>query len=99
MIEALTKLGMDEDKATRMVERAYENKGYIGKEVESRARAAGYDGLMQYRNGDLSEVVVYDPNAIKSAIGNKGAYDISKPDLNEASGGLIKVKNKRKAKA
>lgn len=90
MIEALVKLGIDQDAAARMVERAYENKGYIGKEVESRARAAGYDGLMQYRDGDLSEVVSYNPNAVKSAIGNKGTYDTNKPDLNEAGGGLIK---------
>jgi hypothetical protein len=89
MIEALTKLGIDEDAAARMVERAYENKGYIGKEVESRARAAGYDGLMQYRDGDLSEVVSYNPNAVKSAIGNKGTYDTSSPELNKAKGGKV----------
>jgi hypothetical protein len=89
MIEALVKLGLDEDKAARMVERAYENKGYIGKEVETRARAAGYDGLMQYRNGDLNEVVSYNPNAIKSAIGNEGTYDTSLPDLSKAEGGSV----------
>lgn len=89
MIEALVKLGVDEDKAVRMVERAYENKGYIGKEVETRARAAGYDGLMQYRNGDLSEVVSYNPNAVKSAIGNEGTYDTSVPDLSKAEGGSV----------
>jgi len=89
MIEALTKLGMDEDKATRMVERAYEQKGYIGKEVESRARAAGYDGLAQYRNGELSEVVAFDPNTVKSAIGNRGTYDTNEPDLNKAGGGSV----------
>jgi hypothetical protein len=91
MIEALVKLGMDEDKASRMVERAYEQKGYIGKEVESRARAAGYDGLAQYRNGELSEVVAYNPNAVKSSIGNRGTYDITSPELNEAQGGAIRL--------
>ena len=88
MIEALVKLGMDEDKASRMVERAYENKGYIGKEVQLRALSQGYDGLMQYRNGDLAEVVVYNPNAIKSATGNQGTYDITSPELSKAHGGL-----------
>jgi hypothetical protein len=89
MIEALTKLGMDEDKAARMVERAYEEKGYIGKQVENRARAAGYDGLMQYRDGELSEVVSYNPNAVKSAIGNEGTYDIYNPELSKADGGSV----------
>lgn len=93
MIEALTKLGIDESKAARMVERAYENKGYIGKEVESRARAQGFDGLMQYRNGELAEVVSYNPNAIKSAIGNEGTYDTSVPLLNKAEGGLIRMQD------
>jgi len=88
MIEALIRLGMDESQASRMVERAYENKGYIGKEVESRARAAGYDGLMQYtKDGELGEVVSYNPNAVKSAIGNKGTYDIYSPELSKAEGG------------
>ncbi len=99
MIEALMKLGMDEDKASRMVERAYEQKGYIGKEVESRARAAGYDGLMQYRNGDLSEVVSYNPNTIKSAIGNQGTYDINSPDLSKARGGEVHMQKGGKSGA
>ena len=89
MVEALTKLGMDEDKALRMVEKAYEEKGYIGKQVQSRAQAQGYDGLMQYRDGELSEVVSYNPNAVKSAIGNQGTYDISQPDLSKAHGGYV----------
>ena len=94
MIEALIKLGMDESKATRTVERAYENKGYIGKEVESRARAQGFDGLLQYdRDGSLSEVVSYNPSAIKSALGNEGTYDTSVPLLNKADGGLIRMQD------
>ena len=99
MIEALTKLGIDEDKAARMVERAYENKGYIGKEVESRARAQGFDGLMQYRDGELSEVVSYNPSAIKSALGNEGTYDTSVPLLNKAEGGLIRMQDGGEIKA
>lgn len=89
MIEALMKLGMDEDKAARMVEKAYEDKGYIGKQVQSRAQAKGHDGLMQYRDGELSEVVAYNPNTVKSAIGNEGTYDIYNPDLSKAVGGGV----------
>ena len=91
MIEALVKLGMDEDKASRMVERAYDQKGYIGKEVQTRAQAQGYDGLMQYRDGDLNEVVTYQPGAVKSAIGNEGTYDPMQIDLNKAKGGAVSI--------
>ena len=89
MIEALTRLGMDGPKARKMVERAYDTKGYIGKEVESRARAAGYDGLMQYRNGNLEEVVSYNPSSIKSAIGNVGTFDTTINDLSKKTGGDV----------
>jgi hypothetical protein len=91
MIEALMRLGMGEQQAARLVERAYENRGYIGKEVETRARAKGYDGLLQYdKDGELSEVVSYNPNAIKSAIGNRGTFDVSKPELSKKKGGKVK---------
>jgi len=72
-----------------LVERAFEEKGNIGKQIQSRAQAQGYDGIMQYRGGDLSEVVSYNPNAVKSAIGNQGTYDINLPDLSKATGGVI----------
>lgn len=86
--EALMKLGVDEDKAISMVEKAYEEKGNIGKQIQTRAQAQGYDGIMQYRGGDLSEVVSYRPNAVKSAIGNQGTYDINFPELSKAKGGI-----------
>ena len=92
--EALVMLGMDESKAISLVERAYEEKGNIGKQIQSRAQAQGYDGLMQYRNGELSEVVSYNPSSVKSAIGNKGTYDTTQPDINEAQGGLATLKRK-----
>jgi hypothetical protein len=46
---------------------------------------------MQYRDGDLSEVVSYNPNAVKSDIGNRGTYDINDPDLNKAAGGAVRM--------
>ena len=88
MVEALIKLGMDEDKASNMVEKAYEDRGYIGKQVQSRAQARGHDGLMLYhKNGELGEVVHYNPRMIKSAIGNRGTYDTTKDDLSMKRGG------------
>jgi hypothetical protein len=91
MIEALELLGMESGKAAKMVGRAYETKGYIGKEVESRAKAAGYDGLLHYdHRGNLVEVVSYNPNAIKSATGNRGTFDTSHPDLSKARGGATR---------
>jgi acyl-CoA thioesterase-1 len=86
--DALMSLGMDEASAIRLVEKAFEEKGNIGKQIQTRAQAQGYDGIMQYRGDDLSEVVSYRPNAVKSAIGNRGTYDINEPDLSKAHGGL-----------
>lgn len=89
MVEALMKLGLPESKAARMVEKAYEDKGYVGKQVQSRAQNLGYDALAQYRDGKLQEVVAYNPNAVKSAIGNQGDFDIYNPELSKAEGGQI----------
>jgi hypothetical protein len=87
--DALMSLGMDEASAIRLVEKAFEEKGNIGKQIQSRAQAQGYDGIMQYRGDELSEVVSYNPNAVKSATGNQGTYDIYSPDLSKADGGKI----------
>jgi hypothetical protein len=87
--EALINLGMDEESAIRLVEKAFEEKGNIGKQIQSRAQAQGYDGIMQYRGDELSEVVSYNPNAVKSATGNQGTYDLTSPDLSKADGGKI----------
>ena len=87
--DALMSLGMDEASAIRLVEKAFEEKGNIGKQIQSRAQAQGYDGIMQYRGDELSEVVSYNPNAVKSAIGNQGTYDLNSPDLSKADGGKI----------
>lgn len=50
---------------------------------------AGYDGLM-LNEGGYKTYGVLDPRKIKSSIGNRGAYDITDPDINMAGGGLLK---------
>ena len=48
----------------------------------------GHDGVIGIENG--SEVYApFEETQIKSATGNRGTYDTSKPDLNEAQGGLV----------
>jgi hypothetical protein len=88
--DALIKLGVEQGKAENMIERMWEDKGNIGKQIQSRAQAQGYDGLMVYQDGELSEIVSYNPSAIKSAIGNEGTYDITNPDMNKAGGGAVR---------
>ncbi len=41
-------------------------------------KAAGYDGII---NDQHSEIIVFDPNQIKSAIGNNGDFDPANPDI------------------
>lgn len=91
MKAALRQLGVDPKQADKIVDRAYESKGYIGKEVMSRAQKQGYDGIAQYRDGELSEVVSYNPMSIKSATGNTGDFDPYDPRLSKAEGGHISV--------
>lgn len=59
-VEALVSLGMDSEKAYKFVEKIEEEKGYLGKEIMKRAVAAGYDGLIEYKNGKLLEIVVWN---------------------------------------
>jgi hypothetical protein len=77
MIEALVRLGVDRDKADQIVEKAYEDKGYITNEVKSRATKQGFDGILQYKDRNLTELVAFSPNQIKSAVSNTGEFDPS----------------------
>ena len=52
---------------------------------------AGYDSIVKRgQDGEIVELVVFEPNKIKSAIGNRGTYDINEADINKAGGGIIK---------
>jgi len=57
----------------------------------------GYDGVIATENG--SEVYApFNSTQIKSATGNRGTYDITKPDINEAKGGAIRKESPEEMK-
>jgi hypothetical protein len=53
----------------------------------------GYDSIIHadpYGNrGGEQEIIMFEPNKIKSAIGNRGTYDIEDPDITKAEGGAV----------
>lgn len=61
---ALELLGMDRNKAINMVERVEEQKGYLGKEISSRAIPQGYDCIFQYFDDQLREIVVWSSDKV-----------------------------------
>lgn len=68
----------------------------LGDELAKVLQKNGYDGL-KYANemeGEGFSFVPLKPNQIKSAIGNRGTYDTTQPDINEAQGGLATLKRK-----
>jgi len=52
----------------------------------------GHDSIVMNIGGNR-EVVAFDPRKIKSAIGNRGTYDITDPDITKAKGGEVKRHN------
>lgn len=63
----------------------------IGDELVKILKKNGYDGL-KYPNekeGEGFSYVPFSPTQIKSAIGNRGTYDIEDVDVNKARGGAI----------
>lgn len=106
MINALVSLGETREKAIKIVEKAYDDKGYITNEVRSRAVKKGYDGIVQKRNGIESEIVAFNPEQVKSAIsGDEPAARINKfgqggqaPMIGDLADGIVKVGRGLKAK-
>jgi hypothetical protein len=80
-VDLLVALGVSQEKAEAIVEKASEDKGGITKEVMARAQKQGYDGIMQYKDGVLSEVVAFSPYQVKSAIGNTGEYSRASAEI------------------
>ena len=64
-IQALVKLGVDEEKAAEKIEKVEEQKGYVGKEISSLAIKKGYDGIIQYFDGIPKEIVIWNSKQVK----------------------------------
>lgn len=59
-------------------------------EIQSLIKDLGHDSYYTSEFG-TKNLSVYDPRKIKSDIGNRGTYDVTKPDINEAKGGAIRM--------
>jgi len=60
--------------------------GTINRRRREILQSQGFDGV------DLGDSVVsFDPTQVKSAIGNRGTYDIEDPDINRANGGGVTI--------
>lgn len=61
-------------------------------------RKEGYDSIIfadPYGKGRTQEVIMFQPEKIKSAIGNRGTYDQKSRDITKRKGGLAAIKGKR----
>ena len=51
-----------------------------------------YDSIIladPHKRGDSHEIIMFHPEKIKSAIGNRGTYDTNVADINKATGGTV----------
>ena len=68
----------------------------LTKEEVAKMTAAGHDGIMYYdRSGNLAEVIAFQPEQVKSAIGNRGSFDPTSKDITKRRGGLAVAKGSR----
>lgn len=65
-VQALVTLGIAEDKAYKLVERVEEKYGYMGSEIKNLAMKQGYDGIFEYFNNVLTEIVIWNQNQVKT---------------------------------
>ena len=80
--EALIAAGYTPEKADVAWEKALEQHGNLGPEIQSKLKAKGHDGIVVVNaDGTPHEVVVFDPAQVKSAMANVGTFDNSTQDL------------------
>jgi hypothetical protein len=56
--------------------------------VQDAIKKMGHDAFYTYEMG-ARNLGIFDPKKIKSAIGNRGTYDINDPDITKAEGGAV----------
>ena len=90
---ALRALGVSPEKASDMVEKAYEVKGNLTNEIFSRAVKLGHDGILYYdEDGTIREAVAFSSNQIKSV------YNRTPSDSNNISTeGVVEARAKKSA--
>ena len=62
------------------------------KEWADAVTSEGYDSIIHadpHGRGDPHEIIMFHPSKIKSAIGNRGTYDSTNPDITMAEGGQV----------
>lgn len=57
-------LGLKKEKAESVVEWAYDQFGYVGKQISTLAQKLGYDGIILYDDDLISEIVIWNNDAI-----------------------------------
>jgi hypothetical protein len=62
--------------------------GIESPDIQAIIKALGHDSFYINERG-TKNLGVYDPNKIKSALGNRGTYDINDPDITKAAGGEV----------
>lgn len=64
--------------------------------VQEAIKDLGFDGFYVEEGGNKN-LGIYNPNRIKSAIGNRGTYDIEDADITKAKGGVVRMAGGGKA--
>jgi hypothetical protein len=92
-MQALKDLVRNEPSLQNVVSRMYDDRNnwqYMeDPEIQHLIKHLGHDSFYVNEQG-TKNLGVYDPKKIKSAIGNRGTYDVNDPDITKAKGGRVK---------
>ncbi len=58
-------------------------------DIHDTIRNSGFDGIIAHRPEGGKEIVAFKPEQVKSAIGNRGSFDPTNPDMTYADGGSV----------